>query len=53
MKDKISQVCDYILDRLESGEYKTGETIPAARKIAQDRPGGMAELSASLKSRSV
>ena len=36
MKDKISQVCDYILDRLESGEYKTGEAIPAARKIAQE-----------------
>ena len=36
MKDKVSQVCDYILDRLESGEYKTGEAIPAARKIAQE-----------------
>ena len=36
MKDKISQVCDYILDRLESGEYKTGEAIPAARKTAQE-----------------
>lgn len=33
MKDKISQVCDYILDRLESGEYRSGETIPSARKI--------------------
>lgn len=36
MKDKVSQVCDYILDRIESGEYKTGEAIPAARRLAQD-----------------
>ena len=33
MKDKISQVCDYILDKIESGEYPTGEAIPAARKL--------------------
>ncbi len=36
MKDKISQVCDYILDRIERGEYKVGEAIPAARKLAQE-----------------
>ena len=36
MKDKISQVCDYILDRVESGEYKEGDAIPAARKLAQE-----------------
>ncbi len=36
MKDKVSQVCDYILDRLESGEYRIGEQIPSARKIEQE-----------------
>ncbi len=36
MKDKISQTCDYILDRIERGEYKVGEAIPAARKLAQE-----------------
>ena len=36
MKDKISQVCDYILDKIESGEYRTGEAIPSARKLAQE-----------------
>lgn len=36
MKDKVSQVCDYILDRLESGEYKAGELIPSARKIEKE-----------------
>ena len=36
MKDKVSQVCDYILDRLESGEYRAGEAIPSARKIEKE-----------------
>lgn len=36
MKDKISQVCDYILNRIESGEYREGAAIPAARKLTQE-----------------
>ena len=36
MKDKVSQACDYILDKIESGEYKVGEAIPAARKLTQE-----------------
>ncbi len=36
MKDKVSQACDYILDKIESGEYKVDEAIPAARKLTQE-----------------
>lgn len=33
MKDKVSQVCEYLLDRIESGVFSAGEPIPSARKI--------------------
>ena len=36
MSDKISQVCDYILDRIENGEYEIGKAIPVARKLTQE-----------------
>ena len=36
MKDKVSQVCDYLLDRIESGEFSAGEPIPSARKIGKE-----------------
>ena len=36
MKDKVSQACDYILDKIENGEYKVDEAIPAARKLTQE-----------------
>ena len=36
MGDKISQVCDYILDRIETGEYEIGKAIPVARKLTQE-----------------
>ena len=36
MKDKVSQVCDYILDRIESGEFPAGGPIPSARKIGRE-----------------
>ena len=36
MKDKVSQVCDYLLDRIESGEFSGGEPIPSARKIGKE-----------------
>ena len=35
MKDKISQVRDYLLDRIESGEYPAGSPIPSARKLGE------------------
>lgn len=35
MKDKISQVRDFLLDRIESGEYPTGSPIPSARKLGE------------------
>ena len=35
MKDKISQVRDYLLDRIESGEYPAGSSIPSARKLGE------------------
>ncbi len=35
MKDKISQVRDYLLDRIESGEFPAGHPIPSARKLGE------------------
>ena len=34
MIDKITQITDYIIARIESGEYRAGEPIPVARKLA-------------------
>ena len=36
MRDKTSQVCDYILDKIERGEYEAGKALPAARKLTQE-----------------
>ena len=40
MKDKVSQVCDYLLDRIESGEFSAGEPIQRGKRVIRHDPPG-------------